>query len=394
MGYVVINALLYIIALIIYIFKRRKVDGGLILLATYALVAILGLALYTSDSSEWHLRLWPFIYLFVICMLFFRQFFFDSDNLYARLKNPNMKVLSAFAIIYILCSLVSIYYDSQNAVQNIINGAFKDAYADNSAGDTVFYTNQFERLAKIFAQYLQPVAVLTVFYYLTLQNIKPLKIVLLALAVIIPTFVSSVIIGNRSMIVQFLILIIICYIIFHRGISKKRKRIIMIPSVLFVILVFALLTSVTISRFGDEKGTSSVFNYLGHSMLTFNYGITDTIKEYANGKYFFSWFIQVFGGNPKIDYIKLGTHCDGAFFTFVGPLYMDFGPIGTFIIAITIPAFISLFFKHKKQTDMANIYMYAFSLNHLTYGVLVVGYGSSLIWLMAFVIYGLLKIFK
>jgi len=392
MGYVIINALLYVFALFIYSFKRKKIDGGFILLATYTFIAIIGLALFVSDPSEWHLKLWPFIYLFVICLLFFRQFFFDSDNLYKKFMKPNMKVLSIFSILYIICSLISIYYGLGSAAKNLAENAFNEAYADNAVGSVVLYSNQIERFAKIFAQYLQPIAMLTVFYYLTLQNVKPLKIILLTLAVILPTLVSSVIIGNRSMIVQFLILLLICYFIFHRGISKKRKKIIMIPSLLFVLLVFALLTSVTVSRFGEEKGTSSVFFYLGHSMLTFNYGITDTIQDYSYGKYFFSWFIDFFGGNSKIG--NLGTHCDGAFFTFVGPLYMDFGPVGTFIIAMIVPSFISRFFKHKKHTDMANIYMYVFSLNHITYGSLVVGSGSSLIWMMAFIIYGVLKIFK
>jgi len=327
-------------------------------------------------------------------MMFFRPFFFDSDKLFERLKKPNMKVLSAFCIIYIVCSLVSIYYGLDSAMQNIVSGKFNEAYFDNSAGDVALYTNQFERLAKIFAQYFQPVAMLTVFYYLTLKNFKPLRIILLALAVILPTLVSSIIIGNRSMIVQFLILITICYFIFHRGIPKKRKRIIMIPSVILIILVFFLLSTVTISRFGEEKVTSSVFFYLGHSMLTFNYGVTDTIHTYSNGKYFFSWFIDAFGGNSKIDILKLGAHFDGAFSTIVGPLYMDFGPIGTFIIAVIAPAFLSLFFWPKKQIDMANIYMYAFSLNHITYGALVVSSGTALIWMMAFIIYGVLKIFK
>ena len=393
MGSVVVNALLYVIALIIYSFKRRKIDCGFILLATYVFVAVIGLMLFASEPSEWHLRLWPFIYLFVICMMFFRPFFFDSDKLYERLKKPNTKVLSIFCLIYIICSLISIYYGIGSATKNIADAAFNEAYADNAVGDTVYYTNQFERFSKIFAQYLLPVATLTVFYYLTLQNVKPLRIILLALAVILPTFVSSIIIGNRSMIVQLLILVMICYFIFHREISKKRKYIIMIPSIIFIVLVFVLLSSVTISRFGEE-GSTSVFYYLGHSMLTFNYGITDTIHSYSNGKYFFSWFIDAFGGNSTIDFSKLGTHFIGAFSTFVGPLYVDFGPIGTFIIALLAPAFLTLFFRHKKHIDIANIYMYAFSLNYITYGVLVVSYGTSLNWMMAFIIYCILKMFK
>lgn len=303
-------------------------------------------------------------------------------------------MLSIFSMIYIICSLISIYYGSERAVQTIISGNYREAYVDNSSGEVAFYTNQFERLAKILTQYFLPVAMLTLFYYLTLQKVKSFRIIILALAVILPTIVSSINIGNRSMIIQFLILLLICYFVFHTGISKKRKQIIVIPSVIFFVLVFILMSAVTISRFGEEQGNSSVFYYLGHSMLTFNYGMTDTIDTYTYGKYFFSWFVDIFGGNSIIDTYKLGGHFEGAFTTFVGALYMDFGPIGTFIIALIVPEFMSLFFRRKKQIDIANIYMFTFSLNYYTYGVLVVGYASGLTWMMAFIVFGILKKFK
>jgi oligosaccharide repeat unit polymerase len=392
MGYAAVNALLYVIAIVLYSFKRRKIDAGFVLLAAYAFIAILGVALYESAPSEWKLQLWPFLYLFVICMMFFRQFNFDSDTLYEKLKKPNLKALYVFCIIYIVCSLISIYYGLENAMQNIISGNFRDAYIDNSIGGIAFYSNQFDRIAKILAQYFQPVAMLALFYYLTLKNIKSFRVILLAVAIIFPTFISSIIIGSRSVMIKFIVTIVICYFIFHKGISKKRKLIIMIPSISFILLVFIFMTAVTNSRFGEAEGALSVFYYLGHSMLTFNYGVTDTIHSYSNGKIFFSWFIDALGGNSKIDFLKLGTHCDGAFTTFAGPLYMDFGPIGTFVIAAIAPVFISFFFRHKKQIDMANIYMFVFSLNYIIYGVLVSGYDTGLIWGMAIIIYGILKL--
>jgi oligosaccharide repeat unit polymerase len=159
---------------------------------------------------------------------------------------------------------------------------------------------------------------------------------------------------------------------------------------------FLYSIAVTVSRFGDNAKGSSLLSYFGHSMLTFNYGLADSIHTYMNGEYFFSWFFDKLGLTQYggVEHSVLGTHFGTAFYTFVGAWYLDFGPLGTFIIAIIFPFIISLCFRYKKSVDIADIYMFLFYMDYLVMGVFVIGRGNALVWLMAFLIYGIFKIIK
>jgi oligosaccharide repeat unit polymerase len=187
-----------------------------------------------------------------------------------------------------------------------------------------------------------------------------------------------------------LINLFIGYIFFEQRILKKSKIIIVIGSILLLFLILSFTLDITKSRFdGDEK--SSVLYYFGHSMLIFDYGITDTISKYLNGDYFM-------GSNEKL-YIHgfdsvIGTHFETNFFTFAGGWYLDFGPLGTLIIAICLPFIISQSFRNKCRIDMADLYLYFFYLSFLINGVFVHGIGNIIMWIMAISLYTVFKIVK
>ena len=150
-------------------------------------------------------------------------------------------------------------------------------------------------------------------------------------------------------------------------------------------MVFVL--SVSNSRFGSSFLSSSLLHYFSHSFLAFNYGVADSITDFAYGKYFFN---KIFGSIP-LDFDYLGTHFDTSFITFVGTLYIDFGPIGTFLIAMIIPVFFNGIIKRRKRIDFSDLYIYSFYLNYLFIGVFVIGYDNFLNWAIAL---GFYKIFK
>jgi oligosaccharide repeat unit polymerase len=394
MELVIFNALLYVGALFIYWFIRRKIDAGFVLISVYTLVAILGIPLYITTANQWKITLWPYLYLFTVLMLFFRPYFFDSDSLYKRLNVSNNKVLKIISTLYIICAFIAIYHSMPQAIANIRSGEWLIIRNNLYAGDIVQYTGQTERIAKIFVQYLDIVAIVVLYYFLTLQNIKRLRIILLAIAVIIPTFLTSFIIASRGMLLNLFINLLLGYIIFQKEIPKNIKWAIRIFAISLLVIVFIFSLAVTISRFGESDQSSSLLLYFAHSFMTFNYGVADSIQNYAGGRYFFNWFYDILGLNSTINFNQLGTHFDTAFITFVGTLYIDFGPIGTFLIALFVPIIISRSFRYKKTVDIADIYMFTFYLSYLVNGIFIVGRGNSLSWIMAALIYIILKIMQ
>ena len=125
-------------------------------------------------------------------------------------------------------------------------------------------------------------------------------------------------------------------------------------------------------------------------MLTFAYGLTDTIREFLWGDYLLGKEEILKVGIDNL----LGTHFDTKFFTYVGALYLDFGPFFTLIIAVIFPLIMSLIFQFKKNVDMADLMIYVYYLTFLINGVFVVGIGYYIGWIMIFIIYFIFKTVK
>lgn len=72
---------------------------------------------------------------------------------------------------------------------------------------------------------------------------------------------------------------------------KYVKRTLIIAVSIIIPLILIYFIAVTVSRFEESSlnidAGESMMYYLGHSMLTFNYGVMDTIQNYANGAYMF-----------------------------------------------------------------------------------------------------------
>lgn len=110
---VIFNALLYISALLIYFKKNHKFDCGFFLLAIYAFVALACVFEYKENPNQWNLTLFPFLYLFIVCVLFFRPYYTSSDLLLRKLKVDNLQTLKIFSIVYIVLAFITIISYSQ-----------------------------------------------------------------------------------------------------------------------------------------------------------------------------------------------------------------------------------------------------------------------------------------
>jgi hypothetical protein len=120
----------------------------------------------------------------------------------------------------------------------------------------------------------------------------------------------------------------IVYLMMKDILPKYVKRTLIIAVSIIIPLILIYFIAVTVSRFEESSlnidAGESMMYYLGHSMLTFNYGVMDTIQNYANGAYMFDC--------SSLKDIRFGTHFGTNFITFVGVLYLDFGLVGGYYI--------------------------------------------------------------
>lgn len=75
MTLVIGNALLYLITLLVYWHKQRRMDYGFVTIAFYLIVAICCIFEYIAEPHRWELTAWPFVYLFIANLILFLPLF-------------------------------------------------------------------------------------------------------------------------------------------------------------------------------------------------------------------------------------------------------------------------------------------------------------------------------
>lgn len=400
MAEVIINFLLYLSALLLHWKRFKVIDNGFILLATYSFVALACVFHYMSAPMDWKgVSLLPLLFLFFVNLLFFRPYLVNNNIISDKIRVKKSPIYFVFIYIYILLGGVVIFYGYDKVAETILRNDWNAIRQDVYSGDNSVYENQLERFAKVFTGFLQPMAILFFFYLLSEEFIKKhiITILLLALAILIPSFLTIVSVASRGMVVLLIVQFLVSYFVFKKKIAKKTNKVIGIASVVFLAIFFIYSISVTKSRFGESSAggisgdaEDSLLFYFGHSMLTFADGLTDSIRGFLWGDYLIGREEILKVGIDNL----LGTHFDTKFYTYVGALYLDFGPYFTFMAAIIFPFLMAMIFQYKKKLDMADLMIYVYYLTFLINGVFVIGIGYYIGWLMIFGIYVIFKTVK
>ena len=385
------NVILYVLAFMINIYKSRSFNIYTLILLIYCITSILCADYYFNNLGKYELAVFPFIYLFFTLLVFiypFNNLKFDVRKIKFRNTNP-LKILT---LIYIVSGVIAVVYGLPKTLSIMSSGEYGELrnqlYSD--ADSIELYSSTLERLAKNINSYLGTFGIILSFYQLTKPKFSKVFTILLFLSWILPSFLASTLVASRGLVVFLLMKIAVAYIFFKDGIPQNRKKWFWILGTILCVYLFLYLTIVSESRFGADARDSFKF-YLGHSMLSFNDNVVTDINKYAGGKYFFRWFIDAFGGNSAINTFDLGLyHVGTSFYTFIGSFYIDFGPIGTLIIAFII----SLILKNiavRNPLQISDISILMYFANYYAQGVFVSAPGSALSWLMAFVVYFILK---
>jgi len=381
-----INIILYILAwiatIILYHIVKRRIDAGSILLFMYLIYAITSLILYNSHSYHFNqIRLLPFIYLFLMLMLFFSPILkYNAYKIDEIQKIPSIYLL-IICIIFIVASLIQlpvIISDFAFSIKKLLTSSSGglDLYHKSLAGARLIGDGAISNLASIISNAFGKFGILLFFYYLTLE--KRSKIILIGLFIsTIISILSSISLGQRGLIIDTLLSMIITYFALRRFFQPKVNRIIKIVGGGMLLASSIPVISLTISRFGnDAKGSmSSVYYYGGQENLYFNnYGLDDGGIRYGDRTFPFFKRILGFENVPKnfverrakYPHLKID---DEKFYTFIGDFTIDFGPI----IATLIFLFFSIFVVIKTKIRNGIIRFHQLILLHFVMVVCMLG---------------------
>ena len=396
--YVIVNILLYLFLLLWY--KRRNktiISPGGILILQYFFVAICCYFVFNLTQSgdfifiqeKWVLTFWPFPYLFVCFILLSRYYFTEKPKPFA--DNPRLIKLVSWTFIFSAALYVAILFP--RLLSNLISGDWATIYTLSHVEEEKDYANLFERLIMIFCMYFKIPAMAIMFHNLS-QRKKDRSTYLLSLAVLVYVFSSTILSASRAHMYVGIVELVVMFIYFYHKIDAHLRKKIIIVTVCIIALCMIIIVAITISRVENRGGSELLLQnflyYFGHSMLKFNYGVVDTIKVFANGDFFCRSIVGYIPGDAE-----LGTHSDPLFTTLIGALYKDFGTIGTLVVSLVAPFFISKSWRHGKikTMDIADLTIYFYFYNELLVGVFYQNC-SILNWAIYSVIYVGLKMLK
>lgn len=345
-------------------YKKAKFSSGTIVILSYLIYGILALLLYSNKyfgRSYDELKLFPFIYLFVMLYIFLLPVFKYEKSSITRVCIPSNILVQTFLLIYSFSAIVTIP-ESMGSLREGISLLL----SDSSGGSELYneaYNNYVVRekgisgvfgLISIIYNTFSDIAKFMFFYYLTLNNKKKIFLILFCIVFIVDVLypLSQ---GGRTPAVMNIFSILMAGTLFYPFYSCKIKKIVKKCSLILLIIVSIPFMALTISRFGErEYGTSGgMLSYAGQAPLNFNTKSLDA-GGIRNGDRTINLFKQfLFNDVPRdvsevrAKYRNLKIN-DSIFSTYVGDFVLDYGPIGAFII------FLLLFIWFNKSIRIYN----------------------------------------
>lgn len=389
MTLVIGNALLYLITLLVYWRKQRRMDYGFVTIAFYLIVAICCIFEYIAEPHRWELTAWPFVYLFIANLILFLPLFSSSDKIAAKVyynRSINIPGLQIFCGIYIIFALITTVCYFPLAWDSLQSGAWASIRDSTYEEEFRLFQNPILNILANLSTHFTIAVIVIYFFLLTQPRVSKAFKTTLLIATITPMALTALVIAARGHIFTLLFNFLLGFLCFRQYIPKRTKRTLLVWAIVFGGILGLYTIAVTIARFGQESDSSLLY-YFGHSMLTFDYGLTDTIDTYGKGAYTFRRFVNYVVHD--LDW-TLGTLFGTSFFTFVGSLYIDFGPLGT-MIAVTLLAISVRALVRKRSLDLADMFIYLFYVSTVLNGALITAPDLGWRCLLAFIIYIMLK---
>lgn len=388
-----INFILFCCLLFSHYRRSKRIDVPIILLSLYAFIALMGVVFWQDFYMKQDIEIWPFIYLFVVCYIYFIPVI-KADGIYKGFSDIRISNGLKFMVgTYIVCAIIKITGTYSSIYDALVNGNWLLMKEEIYNGGTVGpQTGIIGFCANLYATVFMHAILVYAMYSFTRPDISTVKSIFLLIFAILPTIMNCILYVYRGGLMILSLLIITLFFLYRKKMLHKKK-IVLLYILSLVAFCFIIMTiSISLSRFGDDDAGSSIVDYLGQSMLVFNAGIATRITSYANGQYFFLNFIRMPKEKIWVDsHFGISTTNGSALNTFIGCSYVDFGPILTIIIGIIVSVFLYKRFN-KRRIDFADLYLFVFYLDFLYLGVFHCSEGYALKVIMSLLLYLSLKI--
>lgn len=337
----------WIATFIWYHWKFRSLDAGSAIIGSYvayAVVSILTLHDELFSIQYEHLKLFPFIYLYVMLMIALSPIIHHHFHPVSTINDPNTRVLKPLCWILVLCALVQV----PDILSNLSEGLFKlftdvdagsDAYEEQSA-EAIESGHGITNIFAIIFNAFYDIVVFLAFYFLTKKH----KNWLLVLGTFFALFIGllvPVMKGQRGTVIISVLTVLVGFMLFQRFYSRRLARAFRITGVAALIAVLLPVAAITTSRFGERNaGVVGFLNwYIGQANLYFNNHALDA-GGIRYGDRTINLVKRMIDPSTPQNYVERRDKYhnleidDYYFVTFVGDFALDYGPYLAFIIFV------------------------------------------------------------
>lgn len=361
---------LFFLIFFIYLYKKNKgIDLSSYLVIPYIITSFFAIIIVHFEMYDHYNGIWKNadISVFAIityCLLISLSIFPFSK---IRSNNVTMVVCNNYKYIDILSyvlifTFISTVYTTYNNLGNILQSSLYEVRSEvykEVEVQKVTGINWLIQLPYTLFKQFSPLALL--FFFNNVANGRKTKLFnyLLFVSSLTP-IVSAILIAGRTQIIYWLLTFGLIYVFYRRMLTKKQKKYILKPFIIFGYLIGVFFIIVTISRFYTNQqgsGDESVIVYLGQQFLQFNYFFSNyechqiTLNRIFPLTYYFlidptwnltdyRWLISSQNGGIDI----------GVFYTFLGDLLVDIDFVGMFLYVIIYSFISSKICSNKNNT--------------------------------------------
>lgn len=341
--------LLWVTTFLWYHYRQRQIDGGSAVIISYIVYCLFSFATLNDvffDSTYEHLRLFPFLYLYIMLMLALLPAIRLHFCNYKKLEDPHSRLLLVPCIITIICIVLQLPTIVSNFNSNFIglildSDTGKEAYIEGlenaeSSGTTI------RNLPAVLSNSLYDTSVFLFFFFLTRKDKNPFFLIVLFISIIVGMMIP-VMNGQRGSVIKAAFTIVAGYMLFRQFLSERLNRFMQVAGIILTLIVAIPITAITISRFSDRKNSADtsgfVYWYIGQGNIYFNNYALDAGGT-RNGDRTFNIAKRAFSSDTPKNYTERRDKYhnlnidDHWFTTFVGDFVIDFGPVIAFLIFV------------------------------------------------------------
>lgn len=357
--------LLWTVTFFWYQYKGREVDAGSIIILSYIGYAIFSILTYNEPIPIVMylydpLRLFPFIYLFVMLMIALSPAIYHHIVPVKTIENPNTRILFPIGVISILCAIILIPSIIGNLQEGLVmlfldNDAGKDAY-EEQLKDAEDSGGTIRNLPAIIYNMLYDITVFIAFYLLSRKDKKLMFLIPLFLSFIVG-LLMPVMKGQRGMVILNTYTIVVGYMLFRRFLSKRLNAMVNKVGIIFLILLSLPIIAITVSRFDGRKMavTNYLTWYIGQGNLYFNnHGLDAGGIRYGDRT--INLVKRLIDPDTPKNYVERRDKYhnleldDNVFSTFVGDFTIDFGPYLAVVIFIVFNVWVIMQIRTRGST--------------------------------------------